>query len=268
VLSPDSPAQCSNGRCAPPTRARPQTKAKTKKKVAKKKAPRCPAGCECPCAGGACRCRQGQHCTDGDCCCFTGDPIASADSMTRPPVSQNFGVDRGKLHTDERYRINGRTASKQEVQSRLARPAGGAVPDDAARPRLTVIGPEPERRPVLRDLDTHPALAEWKNKLLVQAYPPDHWQVARAGFLTAGRPTIYLQTPGGAVLHRQDDYSGGAGALADALRKADPSYRPERDRDRRRPDLLPRLLSLPKLPWSAGVLAATAVVLLWPRRKS
>jgi hypothetical protein len=35
------------------------------------------------------------------------------------------------------------------------------------------------------------------------------------------------------VLHSPSDYKGGAGALADALRKADPNYQPDKDPDQR-----------------------------------
>ena len=80
-----------------------------------------------------------------------------------------------------RYAVNGREVSAAEARARLA-PAGAAVPDDATRPRLTVIGPEAQRRAERDDLARHPALAPWRDRLAVQDYAPDHWAVARAGF--------------------------------------------------------------------------------------
>lgn len=65
----------------------------------------------------------------------------------------------------------------------------------------------------------------------------------------AGKPTIYVQTPDGTVQHRQDDYAGGAQGLRPAferLRKPDKNYRPDKDRDLRRPvdGLLSRLIDV------------------------
>src|SRR5205823_13551401 len=83
------------------------------------------------------------------------------------------------------------------------------------------------------DVTQAPALAEWKDRLVVQAFAPDHWAVARAGFVTSGKPTVYLQTPSGQVLHRQDDYDDGPEGLARAIRRADPAYDAKKDPDQR-----------------------------------
>jgi len=113
----------------------------------------------------------------------------------------------------------------------------------------------------------HPSLAAWKDKIVASWYPPDHWAIARQGFQTGGQPTIYIQKPDGVVLHRQDDYQGGAEALAEVLRKLDPNYQPEKDRDRRKVDLSGWLL--PRIPWSVpAVLLGAAVLLVILRRKS
>jgi hypothetical protein len=108
--------------------------------------------------------------------------------------------------------------------------------DDSGKLRLTVIGPEGDRRQVLDDLKG--PLSDLAGQCLVQDYPPEHWAVAQAGFYTAGKPTIYVQAPDGTVLHRQDDYADGPEGLRQAfqrVRKPDPNYRPDRDRDLRRP---------------------------------
>src|SRR5262249_5283542 len=57
----------------------------------------------------------------------------------------------------------------------------------------------------------------------------------RPGFFTGGAPTIYLLAADGKVLHRQDEYTGGAAAAAEAFRRARTDYDPRRDPDRRKP---------------------------------
>jgi hypothetical protein len=136
------------------------------------------------------------------------------------------------------------------------------VPDDAKRLRLTVIGSEPARKQVLQDLASHPALAGLADRLVVQGYDPTAWAVKDYGFVTTGSPTICLQAPDGTVLHRQDTYRGPE-RLAEAIRRADPSYDPKRDPDLNRPT---SPLNLPQLPplalIAAGLLGA---YLLLPR---
>lgn len=177
---------------------------------------------------------------------------------------RNFGVDTEKLSggTDERFVLNGIAASREEVRKVLA---DRKLPDDAGRLRLTLIGEPALTGSVTNDLARSPALAEWKERLLVQTYPPDHWVVARGGFKTDGRPTIYVQAPDGAVLHRQDDYRDGAEGLASALRRADPHYDPATDPDLRQRRLLPNF-SLPSIPAPAWLLAAGVLFLLLRRR--
>lgn len=201
--------------------------------------PQCECDPQCGCVSGATPCQNG---------CF-----------------QNFGVDQTKLGGPEAYKINGKPVTKAQAEQAIK---GGQVPDDAHKLRLTVIGPEAERKQVLADLAALPALAEWKDKLLVQAYPPDHWAVAQAGFVTSGKPTVYLQAPDGKVLHRQDDYQDGAAGLAKALRKADPDYKPDKDKDQRKDSPLSRLPELP--PWAgvAGVSGALLLLLLGAKRSA
>ncbi len=166
------------------------------------------------------------------------------------------------------YRINGRPCSKLEAYRAIE----NGLTDDSKLPWLVLVGgTEQERKAVIQDLETHPALEHLKGKIRVQSYPADHWAVKLWGFKSAGRPVIYFQAAtgqqlgwtdvinkttgkkervpllakGGEVLHRQDDYEGGPQALAEALRKADPAYRPENDPDRRKPD--PILPGVPQL---------------------
>lgn len=185
-----------------------------------------------------------------------------------PPVSppaRNFGLVTERLGSGEHFRLNGKEVSRLDVQRVLGGDKDARIPDDARRLHLTVIGSPAEREKVISDLKTHPALAPWRDKLAVQGYEPGHWAVVRQGFQAGGRPTLYIQAADGTVLHRQDDYQGGADALAEALRRADPAYRPEQDPDRRRSGLS----LLRAIPWSVPVAAlAAAAVLLLLRRKS
>ncbi len=161
----------------------------------------------------------------------TWGPKQSSPPADAPPlpaealaVTQNFGVDASKMKGEEAYTVNGKKATREQVMQAIE----SGIPDDAHRLRLTVIGTEADRKTVLADLDAHPALAGVKDRVLVQAYDPSHWAVAKAGFVTTGKPTVYLQQPDGKVLHRQDVYEG-AEKLAEAVRKADPNYKPAAD---------------------------------------
>ena len=177
----------------------------------------------------------------------------------------NFGVDTEKLTGTraEQYRLNGRPVSREQAFTALE---GKQLPDDAARLRLTILGTDDQRRQIRQDLAAAPELAEFKDRLVVQDYPPDHWAVAHAGFDTTGHPTLYLQQPSGKVLHRQNDYSGPTD-LARALRKADPNYDPHKDPDLRRLSGWPRWNGL-SIPAAAWLLAAGVLFLLLRKGRS
>jgi hypothetical protein len=166
-------------------------------------------------------------------------PVVEQDGV------QNFGIDRSGLNgSAERITLDGRAITRSEAAQILQ---AGSLADDSGKLRLTVIGTQSDRRRVLEDLKG--PLSDIAGQCLVQDYPPDHWAVAGAGFYTAGKPTIYVQAPDGTVLHRQDDYTDGAEGFRQAferLRKPDPNYRPDKDRDLRRPadGLLSRLIDV------------------------
>ena len=145
----------------------------------------------------------------------------------------NFGIDRSSLGSStERITLDGRPITRGEAVQILQ---AGTLTDDSGKLRLTIIGSEADRRRVLDDLKG--PLRDIAEQCLVQDYPPDHWAVARVGFYTGGRPTIYLQAPDGTVLHRQDDYEDGPEGLRQVflrLRLPNPFYRPDRDRDLRK----------------------------------
>jgi hypothetical protein len=143
---------------------------------------------------------------------------------------------------------------------------GKTLPDDSKLLRLTVISAdEGKRKAVLSDLLTHPALSPLKPQLVVQTYAPSHWAVKDAGFTLAGDCVIYLQRPDGKVLHRQDEYRGPE-KLAEAIRKADPSYDPKKDQDLNK--VIPLPFGLDKIPPSYLLLGGGAALayLLWRKK--
>jgi hypothetical protein len=194
---------------------------------------RCCQGCRCE---GDCQCPQGKPCCDGCRCIY---PTAKVE----PDGTLNFGLDLARIPPGRGHILNGKEVSKDELLKAIGKPP---LPDDSNWLCLTIIGAEAARQQVLDDLRSSPALAPWKDKIKVQDYPPDHWAVKDAGFVTTGNPTIYCQTPDGKVLHRQDD-DRGPEALAEALRKADATYKPEKD-----PDLNKPLSRVPLVVWIAG----------------
>lgn len=187
-------------------------------------------------------------------------PVVEQDGV------QNFGIDRAGLDgSAERITLDGQPISRAAAIELLQ--ADNLV-DDSHKLRLTIIGSDADRRRVLDDLKG--SLADIASQCLVQDYPPDHWAVAGAGFYTAGKPTIYVQAPDGTVLHRQDDYADGAEGFRQAferLRKPDPDYRPDKDRDLRRPTdgFLSRLIDVLARPFRvvlSWLLAAGVVFIL------
>jgi len=162
------------------------------------------------------------------------------------------GLQRDKFDLDDRgWRLNGRPISEETARAILR---GEGIPDDSRKLRLTVIGSEAERKPVLADLAAAPALAGIREQLVIQDYPPGHWAL-KCGFRTDGHPTIYLQSPDGKVLSRQDAY-GGPEQLAGAIRKARPDYKPDADPNLSKPTpLVPGVNfgSVPPMAWLAGL---------------
>jgi hypothetical protein len=93
---------------------------------------------------------------------------------------------------------------------------------------VTVIGSDDARAPVVNDLNTHPALAPFRDKLHVQDYKPSEWPVDPKLGYGDGSPTIIVQQGkvpgdpnGGKVLWRAANYAEGPDGLAEGLRQAD-----------------------------------------------
>jgi hypothetical protein len=172
-------------------------------------------------------------------------------AQREPDGTLNFGLVLDRMPSAGKHLLNGREVTKEELLEAIGKPR---VVDDSKWLCLTIIGPDAARRQVLNDLHSSPVLAPWRERIKVQDYPPDHWAVRDAGFKSDGNPTIYCQAADGKVLHRQDDYRGPE-ALAEVLRKAEPTYQPAKD-----PDLNKSLTGVPLVVWLAG---AVLVLLLW-----
>lgn len=132
------------------------------------------------------------------------------------------------------------------------------LPNDAGLPRLTVIGSQAELDRVKADLAAYPELMK---NLSAQFYLPHNFAL-RCGFVTTGNPSIYLQAPGGKVLHHQDHYNGGVQALVGAIRKPRPDYNPAND-----PDLTkPMVPGMSEIPWPLFLLGGGAAWIMFGER--
>lgn len=154
----------------------------------------------------------------------TGEWAPNSKPPISPPV---FGVDTDKLPRQESYRLNGNEVRKDVAMEVLA----NGLNDDTSKLRVTVVDPDQKgRQQIVEDLRKIPE----GESFAVREYDPKAWELS-SGFSTTGTPTIYFQAPNGKVLHRQDDYQGGAAPTIEALRKAKASYDPKMDPDLRKP---------------------------------
>ncbi len=140
-------------------------------------------------------------------------------------------------------------------------PVGDSELPDPRRPRLTIIGNQQQRKEAVELLNG--PLKEIAKDYVIGDYAPDHWAIARAGFVTTGQPTVYAQEADGRVLFRQDDLADLEKNLK-AVRKPSPHYLPERDPDHRRGTSFPVSLQ-DWLPWFSMAIAGW---FLWRARRS
>jgi hypothetical protein len=164
----------------------------------------------------------------------------------------NFGVYRDREAVgDDRIRLTTPAGTRDVSKGEAMKLVKDGIPDDANKPRLTIVGSEAERSQVLKDLDGFAAL---KAAVNLWPVPPDHWSLfsnttGKPMFVVAGHPTIYVQRPDGSVLHRQDNYGGpqdlqaiaelvsGKQQPIQAVRDNEGKYDPARDPDLRNPVL-------------------------------
>lgn len=197
---------------------------------------------------------------------------APAPNIDQRPVTParpvpNFGVDTDKLHGQAvepvRYWHNGKEVTRSEAIEQLRRPRPKPTPaplpndgkqlvDDRGKLCLTVIGAQADRTRTLTAIGELPAAT--KAKVKVWSVDPSHWSVAGLGYVTSGTPTVYLQTPDGRVLYRDDTGS------IEAIRKAVDGYDPKKDPSPTRPAAANLV---PPIAWLAG----GALLATWGRRK-
>lgn len=189
-------------------------------------------------------------------------PVAETGPAPREAAVENFGVDVDRVRTSARYSIGNRDVGREEFCAAV----GNELPDDSAKPFLTVIGGEESCNKVLADLESHPSLKGVRDRWHVQSYRPDDAMVRAAGFSAVTSPEVYLQKPDGTVLHHPQGGYQGPEALAQAVRKADPAYNPKSDPDLTAP-ALPSLPPWAKEPWVWAVAAGVLVYLLSNNRK-
>ena len=151
------------------------------------------------------------------------------DSTVAPPDWRTHGVAPDRLDkSKEAY-----TATTPEAARFVTEAVEGVT---AAKIHVTVIGNDDERARVVNDIKTDPAFVGLRDRLYVQDYKPEEWPVDPSLGFIAGKPAIVVQSAkgptdpkGGRVIFRTLDYAIGAAGLAEAIRKADPNYRPDQD---------------------------------------
>jgi len=151
-----------------------------------------------------------------------------------------FGVVHEKIPEEESYSIGGVKADRTGVRKLFA---GDTLTDDSSKLRLTLIADKEVSERISGDLKSHPALANVAPKFTVQSYQWGDWATEVFRPDPARRFHLSLQGPAnqsgrGIEYHAQTEYTGPedlAVAMAAAIRKADPSYEPNRT-----PDLRPK----------------------------
>jgi hypothetical protein len=167
----------------------------------------------------------------------------------QPLVTQkpNFGIDEkemAKRKGRNRYTIEGGVEITKSDANRLFR-GDGELPNDAGYDMLAVIGSQEDCEKVRKDVDTDPAFAPLRDKLLVQCYRPDDEMVKRKGFVP-GNPSIYLQDSTGKTKWREVEYRGPK-VLAGEIDKRRPDYDPNKDPGPHNPPPSPILPTMPNI---------------------
>lgn len=166
-----------------------------------------------------------------------GSPAACP---TEVPV-KNFGINARRLGTTSRYSIRGEEVKRERVLEKLqqAREIKDMefpnVPDHSQSLRVVVIGADrAERDRILAEIQNDLLKRGSAQKAICDDYDASHWAVSGQGYVSNGRPTVYILGSSGKVLHRQDDPSEVTKALGVALREPNPRYDPNQDPDLRK----------------------------------
>lgn len=179
-----------------------------------------------------CVCNQGCLCVETKRCTCKGDCSCSPCPGLPPKKTQVMeawmtdGVDHSKIQGGETCCVNGRQCSKGEAFAAIQ------IPADQNLLRVTVVSTEKGvREQLLNDMKAAVELAPWKDRLVVQTYTPDRWEVK--DFAPRPPVSILIQSPSGEVLARQDDYTDGPKGLAVNLEDAQRKYDSSRNQDTR-----------------------------------
>lgn len=196
-------------------------------------------------------------------------------------IGQNFfGVDRSLVPNQETFSLNGR-----QVDFRQSAEAFGddTLIDDSGKLRITLIGDPNSCSSVASDLKSHPAIASISNKFLVQSYRPGSWPIGvfkRPQSQGENSDQLIISISGppdkggkGIEYHSQVGYAGPdklALAMHEVLRRADPSYQPDKTPDLTKPK--PDPAPAPAVPDGANiwmvVLAAITALLFGGKRNA
>jgi hypothetical protein len=167
----------------------------------------------------------------------TPTPAAPQKEPVQVGAVPNYGIEPGKMKLKEgqieQYSGSGARRFIEEMRTGQ----GDQRAQGVQRFHVTIIGTIDDCTRVKNDIATNAAFGGLRDRLLVQDYRPGEWAVDSAlGYQTNGKPTILVQQArsaadpnGGRVVFRAMDYSIGPEGLAEAIRKADPTYDPSRD---------------------------------------
>lgn len=168
---------------------------------------------------------------------FNVKAVENAKGSLESRSSRNYAVNgvQRKTKREETYTLPSEEAREfvADIDPNKVRMAGG---DSARLVHVTVVGSESQRSAVIDDIDKLPEFAGIREHLLVQGYNPGEWAVDPALGFQPGSPAIFVQLgksesdpAGGKVIYRAADYSAGPRPIIEAIRKANPSYKPELD---------------------------------------
>lgn len=115
----------------------------------------------------------------------------------------------------------------------------GMVPDDTKKNYLAIVAGDIRSAECLAALKADPEAAAYLSRCKVRCIEPGNPLIADTRLATGHDFNLVLMGPedvnGRAnVLHRQCDFDGGAKQFMEAVRRADPTYRPENDADLRK----------------------------------
>jgi len=141
------------------------------------------------------------------------------------------GVVQEKLTGGDKYIINGKEATKEQVHEKLG---DKRLLDDRKKVRITIVTTKEEGEKIHKLLREQADFKLIEDFSITRVYQTADWHIEH--HKVTKTPTIIEQAPCGKVLHRQEDFSGDKAAeeCAAALRKGKDGYQPELSPDLRR----------------------------------